>query len=412
MIQKISIKNFKSVHNNEMELGRFNVLIGENGSGKSNILEAIAFGGAASANMLNNEFLASRGIRVTKPELMFSGFIQNKSKEIGIAFNSAAKIQRTYLLNYSKKGGWIDLRSKQIVKQMQYYADAVFSIEKYAPKLSNSKSIIGEKKHDAHTFFMDSYAQIAKSIPKNQKNRATILSSLAQDAFLKYEASTFSIHSNISDFLIYSPENTALRNFFDEGQITPLGIRGEGVFSLLKEISLEKRGNRFKKIIDSLKIIDWFEGLELEANGFTGEKGIKIKDKYISDSIKYIDQRSTNEGFLFLLFYITLFVSDKTPDFFAIDNIEASFNPKLCIKLIQVLAKLAKEHKKQVIVTTHNPFILDGLNLADNDQRLFVVRRNLEGHTITNRVQPKEKLTVPLSEAWMRGYIGGLPNNF
>jgi AAA15 family ATPase/GTPase len=74
MIKSVKISNFKSVVDLTMELGSFNVLIGENGCGKSNILEAIAFGAAASADKLDNEFLGSRGIRVTNPDFMFSAF--------------------------------------------------------------------------------------------------------------------------------------------------------------------------------------------------------------------------------------------------------------------------------------------------------------------------------------------------
>jgi predicted ATPase len=74
MIKNITIQNFKSIVNLEMELGRINVLIGENGCGKANILEAIAFAGVAEANKLDFEFLGSRGIRVTNPELMYSAF--------------------------------------------------------------------------------------------------------------------------------------------------------------------------------------------------------------------------------------------------------------------------------------------------------------------------------------------------
>jgi predicted ATP-dependent endonuclease of OLD family len=50
------------------------VLIGENGSGKSNILEAIAFAAGAAANKLDNEYLANRGIRVAEDNWMRSAF--------------------------------------------------------------------------------------------------------------------------------------------------------------------------------------------------------------------------------------------------------------------------------------------------------------------------------------------------
>ena len=56
MIQDIQIKNYKSIPSLDLELGQVNILIGENGCGKSNILEAIALGCAASEKKLDNEF--------------------------------------------------------------------------------------------------------------------------------------------------------------------------------------------------------------------------------------------------------------------------------------------------------------------------------------------------------------------
>lgn len=43
MIEKIHIQNFKSLYDVEIILGRVNLFIGENGSGKSNLLEALVF---------------------------------------------------------------------------------------------------------------------------------------------------------------------------------------------------------------------------------------------------------------------------------------------------------------------------------------------------------------------------------
>ena len=102
----------------------------------------------------------------------------------------------------------------------------------------------------------------------------------------------------------------------------------------------------------------------------------------------------------------------ETPAFFAIDNIEASFHPKLCTELIKNLVKLSKTHNKQVILTTHNPFVLDGLDLSDEDQRLFTVRRNGDGETIADRVTNPPTNNIKLSEAWMNGYIGAQPETF
>ena len=111
-----------------------------------------------------------------------------------------------------------------------------------------------------------------------------------------------------------------------------------------------------------------------------------------------------------MLFYFSLFISNDTPKFFAIDNIDASLNPKLCRRLIKELAIFAKKYDKQVLFTTHNPAILDGLNLDDDEQRLLIVSRNRAGYTRVKRfLKPEtpagEKL-VKMSEAFLRGYLG------
>ena len=85
MIEKIHIKNFKSIYDLEIEVGRVNLFIGENGSGKSNLLEALVFVSASDSNKLDNEFLVSRGLRVPEPTLMRSAFKEeNKNDEISI----------------------------------------------------------------------------------------------------------------------------------------------------------------------------------------------------------------------------------------------------------------------------------------------------------------------------------------
>src|SRR5205823_438579 len=74
MIRKVRVENYKSISDLTLEPGRVTVLIGANGSGKSNILEAIALASAAAQNKLDNEFLSSRGIRVTETRFMRSAF--------------------------------------------------------------------------------------------------------------------------------------------------------------------------------------------------------------------------------------------------------------------------------------------------------------------------------------------------
>jgi hypothetical protein len=214
----------------------------------------------------------------------------------------------------------------------------------------------------------------------------------------------------LSSFVIFSPENSSLRTFDREGQIEPLGINGEGLLKLLSFYASKPDDTTLAKVKESLKLFDWFDDFVTES--VPSAARLLVRDRYLDDNLKGFDHRSANEGFFFLLFYFLLFNSELTPKFFAVDNIDASLNPKLCEKLVQELSALAKANDKQAILTTHNPAVLDGLDLNDDEQRLFVVSRGRDGTTRVKRImkpEPVDGNNLRLSELFIRGLIGGLP---
>jgi len=411
MIGNITIKNYKSVQDLELDLGRVTVLIGANGCGKSNILEAIALCSAAAGNKLDHEFLASRGIRVSDdPRFMRSAFeAQQVEENIAIAVAGP----------HDKDAGAHDAAKAVIFHcLLQNKTNTPYS------SWSNSYALLP----DATASNMSHIESMLKALQEKIENNPDLLGQVGEHMqrvsveFDQYRLNVdklmqmMSVPSGFQDFLIYSLENTSLRTFQIEGQIQPLGIKGEGLFKLLTVLSREQNKERLEEIKKRLTLLDWFDDFEVMSGLSTGERTLNIKDRYLDESLSYFTQKSANEGFLFLLFYFTLFISQETPSFFAIDNIDASLNPKLCSRLLTELVNLAKTHDKQAIVTTHNPAVLDGLDLNDDDQRLFVVSRNKLGHTKVKRVKKQEPLPnqepIRLSEAFLRGYLGGLPRNF
>ncbi len=383
MINKILIQNYKSITNLEIQLGRLNVFIGENGCGKTNILEAItccSIVADTESSTLSDSMMSLRGVRITEPHLMKSAFKAVTDEDV---------TQNMLSMNPNL------ITDIFISNQFD---------EKFGIKIYNYEQgawTAGLCKNNSDETY------------KYVENIKTKLNSLQIHKYKPYLDYMFGKNS-ISTFLNYSPENYFLRRFEEEGQIKPLGIRGEGLFKHLTEV-YKKSPELLVSIGEKLRLIGWFEGFEIPKDLAYTEQRINIRDKYLRE-IDFFDQRSANEGFLYLLFYFTLFISPYTPSFFAIDNIDNALNPKLCSELTLQLAVLAKQHNKQVILTTHNPAILDGLNLADDDQRLFTIYRNADGHTIAKRIKPPKEVKgiekVRLSEAYIRGYIGGLPKNF
>ena len=388
MIDKIRIRNYKSIVDLTLELGRFNVIIGTNGCGKSNILEAITMASAASQNKLDTANLQYRNVRVTEPEFMINAFEDSGNEpgnwdliQIDVTGDDKPGKTSALLIYLDGPKEWMNL------------GDSI--------DMGSIKAMMDTMEKTGKGF--ESYKKSNYNISQFEKDNPELYKKIKEIIVDK---------PSLSSYITYRPTERVLRNM-EESVINPLGTHGEGLFQYLKEISKKKEyAPLFINIDNGLRILDWFDGVTVPEDLLSKEYKLSIADKFLKESLHSFDQRSTNEGFLYLLFFLTLFNSQDTPPFFAVDNIETSFNPGLCQSLTRYLTGASKENGKQVILTTHNPYILDGLDLSNDEQRLFVCRRDIDGHTKIERIKYREDRKMSLSELWMSGLIGALPDNF
>lgn len=402
MISKLKISNFKSIVDLKLDLAKVNVFIGENGCGKSNILEAVGMLAAAKADDLEPEELFNRGIRVARPNLFVNSFLGKKSI-----------VQIKITANYISTGNESNISGNLVARENDINSkwldgDRYQNVE----QLLKDKSAYNKKVAE----FIDIELQNKNLDFKVNEDEVKNLVNGYIDYLVKNYRST--PYDYIIPYIIYGINTSALRGITNNSLKQPLGINGEGLDVLIQSFSKQE----FDKL-SSFNFINWLKKIEIDELDFNKHKGHKLgrsssrlyfTDKYMKKDNNLFSAENANEGALHVLFYLALFISKKTPQFFAIDNIETALNPKLCRDLMQSIASLAVENDKQVLITTHNPAILDGMNLNDPNQKLFVVKRKDDGQTAVEEVKMKPNTSekYKLSELWMRGYIGGLPNNF
>ncbi len=390
MLQKITIKNFKSIVNDTIELGRVNVFIGENGCGKSNILEAVGFASAALEKRVDNENLISKGVRVAKPSLVISNF-KNKKQSSKFSIHLSFEDKSVFEFDFTKKD------------KDDFYTE--WEIEKNDVARANNllASLVGLPQAAHETTKSGNYKRPFKTLAER----------LVED-FPSWV---------VRKFIIYLLNTPALRGATHESKKEPLGIYGEGLDLLLA--SLDK--DEMSKLKSYKYLINWLDDFFIDVQNALKFKGYKsnhsnsvlyFMDKHMPKSNSIFSLENANEGILHILFYLAVMISKRTPKFFAIDNIESCLNPHLCRHLMEEICKLAKSEDKQLLITTHNPAILDGLNLFDDEVRLFEVKRNDKGHTQTRRITLKPEVQndmgerYKLSELWTRGFLGAIPNQF
>ncbi|MBL8680819.1 MAG: AAA family ATPase [Myxococcales bacterium] len=403
MLTNVSIKNYKSIVDVSLELGRFNVFIGENGAGKTNILEALAMLAGATAGRLTNEDLVMRGVRVARPSMTVGAFSDtppSPAVDLSVIWQGKTRVSWSLVFDQGRWRESSTLRLENIVEQKLGDATdgeraGLLALLESLRSRDESIEPVGNIRHE-----------LLKRSPE-------LLSDLEVNV---------SLHRLIEQYGIYCADTLALRGLQVESHREPLGLYGEGLDVAIAQLPEDVRAT----IAEHARVVQWFDGFDVDRDGRRKLEGQKpgrsrsdlyFVDRFLSTENKLFSAENANEGILHLLFYLVLFCAPETPKLFAIDNIETALNPHLLRHLVKTLAELAKAGERQALVTTHNPAALDGLNLHDDEQRLFVVARNDDGHTAVRRVKVKPESPdggpkFKLSELWMRGMLGAIPSNF
>jgi len=393
MLTQITVRNFKSINNQEFFPGLMNVFIGANGSGKSNILEAIGVLSAAASGIVDDESLQRRGVRPGTPRLYKSAF-----------------------------------KNKRIPPHI--FFEATNNQAKYSVRLNNSlENTASSWQYKAEELIYDGEIVISRTSHQDQKNKRQGYAALKLVDM--QENSPCAVLLNIlQNYAIYYPNTPVLRGISPDLQTRlPVGLTGGRLADAIKELQTLISTDEFIEdaFDDILSLIDWTISFDTTSNAETilsptvarSKNIIRFKDRFMKSTFNKISAYDASEGVLYILFCSVLALSPNTPKCFAIDNLDQALNPRLILKLTQLLCKwfTQKERRSQLFFTAHNPAVLDGLNLIDERIRLFTVERNNQGHTEINRITMTKELIElsnekgwPLSRLWLMGHLGGVPN--
>jgi energy-coupling factor transporter ATP-binding protein EcfA2 len=396
MIEKIEIKSFKSIESLKLELGQLNVFVGANGSGKSNLLEAIGVLAAAADGKVNDQTLLQRGVRPGVPKLYKSAFpTSGKAQLSHIAFSAASP-------------------------------EASYSVSLNNPLSDPSPAWLYK-----HESWMKGEKKLASRGP-NMRQAANKEIGLAALKAVEFERSddALSLLRRLQSYVIYSPTTPVLRGISPETQPRePLGLSGGALPDAVHAILSKRRSDpRVKQICqEALQLISWARSygsapsasMPLSPAASASSRVIRFTDRYMAEGRNTLSGYDASEGALFVLFLAVIAAHPQGPAMLAIDNADHGLNPGLAKQLMAAFAKwiMADEaRRRQVLITTHNPAVLDGLPLQNDSVRLFAVDRDNLGRTVVKRVVVTAKMLVmaeqgwTLSRMWMNKLIGGMPD--
>lgn len=401
MISTFKVEGFKSLIETSVDLGSFNVFIGANGSGKSNLLEAIGVMGAASFGSVEPETLRYRGVRPGLPALYKTSFKNQRFRRLITMTASAGDV--TYRLGLDNPIETPSFRWRISSESLEEGDRPIVSRSPNGCKLYGPGGRFERITPDPD----QTVAKLALARRDNAQQAKGLMDDLV-------------------NFAIYAPTTPVLRGIASEDvSRDPLGLTGGGLPETIKHLVDRSAGTLGPFDLDEVwEMIEWAENMSAvpapQASVSPAVKTtptvLRFTDRYMRPERNTLSAYDASEGALYVLFMLALVVHERAPRVFAVDNFDQALHPRLAQALTRLLSDhVARDGTRQVLATTHNPLVLDGLDLTNPAIRLFAVDRNREGATQVRRVEVSPKLLaeadkgLSLSRLWVMGRLGGVP---
>ncbi len=393
-IKKIEIKNFKSFEKLDIELGKFNVLIGANASGKSNFVSIFKFLRDIRSSGLDNAVSMQGGVEYLRN--ISIGISENMSlkivydEELGGAIKRAEEGRihiKTYetiykfTLKFQEKGSEFKIVEDKLVQKCKFFKPnkvkkKIEEIEgEIHISISNGKIKINIMPEDAPLKEEEIFFPFlpGKEFPPHQ-----LL--ISKSSFFFPHIELMFMYRDIS---IYDFDPKLSKKAIPIIGKAELEEDGSNLSIILKNIleNEEKRRKLFNLIRDLLPFI---ENLAVEK---FGDKSLlfKLQEKYFKN--EYLPAYLISDGTINLTALIIALYFEKKP-FVIIEEPERNIHPYLISKMVEIMKDASKN--KQIIITTHNPEIVK----YAGSENLLLVYRDKNGFSRISRPSDKKEINT------------------
>lgn len=319
MKEKLIIKNFGPIKSVELELGIFNVLIGENATGKSIVAKLLAvcrnFSFIVDNNFSLNAF--ENGLET----MGLSEFIQNDSQIYYDCEHYQFEAKRELEKDIERNEEGIFMYK---IEKYVFSTQLVYKTKEFENLLNQLKAIQPAEQQYGY------YSLIGWTIPTS---------------FLKNDVAA------VVDSSFYMPTERGLQSIFSLGKNSIQNL-SDGLFNQLAEL------DQITRVFNSETLI---EPLNITYKNENGKGYIKkdFENKYYSLFNAASGYHSAIPIVLSLLFYSEV---KKKPTTFVIEEPELNLFPTAQNKLLQYLVDNTINFGNSILLTTHSPYILTSLN--------------------------------------------------
>lgn len=362
MITSLQLTNWKSFEQANLYIDSLTVLIGTNASGKSNALDALSFlNRIATGTMLTAALQGDTGLPALR------GGAEWAARKPGDSFSLCATIRADEATDYEYR-----LECRVTDNRCDLQAEHLTRIKYRLGKHITRKSEVGRIKlirtdtcttDDSPTIVARLYNEKQGTPRQLSRTHAVLFQLVGQKLRQEIQDGVTEVVNVLRDIFILDPISSHMRGYAPLAEkLEPDARNIAGVLAALPE---EKKRD--------------IEGVLTEYASQLPERDIRrvyaeTVGKFKTDAMLYceeqwrediepptVDARGMSDGTLRFLAILTALLTRPKNSLLVIEEVDNGLHPSRARLLLDVLQKFGKQRGVDVLVTTHNPALLDAM---------------------------------------------------
>jgi len=335
MLQRVEIRNYRSIGQAAVDLEPLTVLVGPNGSGKSNFVDAISFVADSLSDSVELAFKKRGGIGAVRRRSAGHPTHIRIALKFGLGDDAAAE-----------------------------YAFEVAARPAERFRIAHERCSVTRPPHEPSVFEVRNgrfLREVPGIRPRIKPDRLALFAASATEEFRP-------VYDFLTSMRFYSIEPSCLRDLQDPDPGEHLKRDGSNAAAVLKRLQEEDRaGDRYGRFCRLLaRVVDGLHSATYRSVG--NKETIQFRQDVGQRYPWRFDALNMSDGTLRVVGVLLAVYQPSRPALIVIEEPEATVHPAIAELVVGVL--IEGSHETQVLITTHSPDILDHKEILDTQIRV------------------------------------------